>query len=109
MCAAALLSPETAKAGGTISDGAFVPFILTADRLDWVRCLFPYHQHCLFPLPDLRPKRSEGRDGIDMDEFVHLPHRCFGGVIRPPSHVRLEQLLLAHGIDHGLDRGDIFI
>lgn len=66
-------------------------------------------QHCLFPFPDLRPKRSEGRGGIDMDEFVHLPHRCFGGVIRPPSHVRLEQLLLAHGIDHGLDSGDIFI
>ena len=66
-------------------------------------------QRGLFPFPDLRPKRSEGRDGIDMDEFVHLPHRRFGGVIRPPSHVRLEQLLLAHGIDHGLDRGDIFI
>lgn len=73
-------------------------------------------QHCLFPFPDLRPKRfpdlrpkrSEGRDGIDVDELVNLPHRCFGGVIRPPSHVRLEQLLLAHGIDHGLDSGDIF-
>ena len=44
-----------------------------------------------------------------MDKFVSLPYRCFGGVIRPPSHVRLEQLLLAHGIDHDLDRGDIFI
>ena len=66
-------------------------------------------QHCLFPFPDLRPKHSEGRDGIDVDKFVNLPHRCFGGVIRPPSHVRLEQLLLAHGIDHGLDRDDIFI
>lgn len=66
-------------------------------------------QCCLFPFPDLCPKRSEGRDGVDMDELVNLPHRCFGGVIRPPSHVRLEQLLLAHGIDHDLDRGDIFI
>ena len=66
-------------------------------------------QHSLFPFPDLRPKRSEGRDGIDVDKFVNLPHRCFGGVIRPPSHVRLEQLILAHGIDHGLDSGDIFI
>ena len=65
-------------------------------------------QRCLFPFPDLRPKRSEGRDGIDVDKFVNLPYRCFGGVIRPPSHVRLEQLLLAHGIDHGLDSDDIF-
>lgn len=66
-------------------------------------------QRGLFPLPDLCPKRSERSDGIDVDEFVNLPYRCFGGVICPPSHVRLEQLLLAHGIDHGLDRGDIFI
>lgn len=65
-------------------------------------------QRGLFPLPDLRPKRSEGRDGIDVDKFVNLPHRCFGGAIRPPSHVWLEQLLLAHGIDHGLDSDDIF-
>ena len=26
-----------------VNGGAFVPFILTADRLDWVCCLFPYH------------------------------------------------------------------
>ena len=65
-------------------------------------------QCCLLPLSDLCPKRSEGRDGIDVDKFANLPYRCFGGVIRPPSHVRLEQLILAHGIDHGLDRGDIF-
>ena len=66
-------------------------------------------QRCLFPFPDLRPKRSEGCDGVDMDELVNLPYRCFGGVIRPPSHVQLKHLLLAHGIDHDLDRGDIFI
>ena len=59
-------------------------------------------QRCLFPFPDLRPKRSEGRDGIDVDKFVNLPHRCFGGVICPPSHVRLEQFCL-HGIEHSLD------
>ena len=66
-------------------------------------------QRGLFPLPDLCPKRSERSNSIDMDKFVSLPYRCFGGVIRPHSHVRLEQLLLSHGIDHGLDRGDIFI
>ena len=65
-------------------------------------------QHCLFPLPDLRPKRSERSNSIDVNELVNLPYRCFGGVIRPPSHMRLEQLLLAHGIDHGLDSDDIF-
>ena len=30
-----------------VNGGAFAPFILTADRLDWVCCLFPYHSWVL--------------------------------------------------------------
>ena len=51
-----------------------------------------------FSISDLRPKRSGGRDGIDVNEFVNLPHRC---LVASSAHVRLNSLL-AHGIDHGL-------
>ena len=51
-------------------------------------------------------KRNKDYHGFGMKSMQHLAKKYGGST---PSHVRLEQLLLAHGIDHGLDSGDIFI
>lgn len=53
-------------------------------------------QYCLFPFSDLRSESSERSNRIDVNELVNFPYRCFCGIIRPFSHMRLKQLLLAH-------------
>ena len=68
---------------------------------------------------DKEDLKSEIRQSFEkyISEFDTVPEalkdKRVPGVDRTPaenlaSHVRLEQLLLAHGIDHGLDSGDIF-
>ena len=63
----------------------------------------------LFPLSDLCSKSSERRDRIHMNKLVNFLYRCFGGIIRPLSLMRLEQFFLAHGINHRVNGCQSFI